>query len=298
MSEIRVGRRRGYTVVENGLLPEGEAKISARAWGVYVYLLSRPPGWIVRPGHLQTVFTEGRDAVYGAIRELVSAGLMVKETYRNEAGLPRQRFAIPDEPGADSPDTDSQDTGFPDPGFPDPEKPHPSHSREITTPEKDSLRDSASAEIEVSAGGGDVDTPLLDAPHVNGPKCDTEPVSKPSQPRRRDVSDDDPAWAAWWETYPRKVGKGAARKAWVKATSKIPADELQQATQAFALHVAAGHVEKRFIPHPSTWLNSERWTDDLGAVGGGQPTRNGGILRHPDAGQVRTWDDFIQEQGR
>lgn len=121
---IRIPNSRvGYTVVPNGVLPVGG--ISARAWGVYVYLLSRPPGWECRVKHLTNVFREGRDALYSVMRELVAVGLMEKETYRNAEGVPRSRFVLVEV--LPNPD-------FQDPGFPNPENPHSSHSGdELTT---------------------------------------------------------------------------------------------------------------------------------------------------------------------
>lgn len=65
---------RGYVIIPSGTLPKG--KISARAWGLYAYLLSRPPGEAVHVKHLKTVFTEGRGAITTAIGELVAVGLL------------------------------------------------------------------------------------------------------------------------------------------------------------------------------------------------------------------------------
>lgn len=114
---------RGYTVIPNGLLPEG--KISARAWGIYVYLRSRPPGWECRTGHLGQVFREGRDAIYTALRELVDVDLMIREKHRVNGGPPRLRFALVDEPPerADFQYPGNPGTDFPDPDFPGPENP-------------------------------------------------------------------------------------------------------------------------------------------------------------------------------
>lgn len=114
---IRTPKRIGYTVVPNGVLPEG--KLSARAWGLYVYLLSRPPGWEIRVPHLETVFSEGRDAIYTAMKQLVVVGLMTMESYRTPEGQPRKRYVmIAPEKATSNPDTDSQDTGNPNPGKP------------------------------------------------------------------------------------------------------------------------------------------------------------------------------------
>lgn len=67
----------------------------------------------------------------------------------------------------------------------------------------------------------------------------------------------DDAWAA----YPRKVGKGAARKAWEKAKAKVAPDVLS-ANLAEYVDSLAG-ADTRYIPHLSTWLNGERWDDEI-----------------------------------
>ncbi len=70
--------------------------------------------------------------------------------------------------------------------------------------------------------------------------------------------DDLVAFEAWWDRYPRKVGKGQARPAYAKALPGILAQEPQ------------------FQPHASTWLNGERWLDDPPAPAGrsGGPSMN------------------------
>ena len=62
----------------------------------------------------------------------------------------------------------------------------------------------------------------------------------------------------FWEAYPRKTAKGAARKAW----EKIKAGD-QEAVIAGALRFASDpNREAAFTPYPATWLNSEQWLDD------------------------------------
>lgn len=131
---IKVSRRRGYTLIYNDLLPD-DGSLSARAWGIYVYLAGRPDGWETRAGHLSKVFKEGRDAIYTALRELVDAGLMAKEPY-DDKGLRRIRYVLDvDEarPGPAFPDTDSQDPGNPDAGTPDTEEPDAENPGGVTT---------------------------------------------------------------------------------------------------------------------------------------------------------------------
>ncbi|CAM4331943.1 hypothetical protein NONI108955_21275 [Nocardia ninae] len=66
----------------------------------------------------------------------------------------------------------------------------------------------------------------------------------------------------WWECYPRKVGKPAARRAFNSALRKMSYVELISLTRVFITdpNLPAGD-EAQFIPHPATWLNQERWND-------------------------------------
>ena len=107
----RISKQRGYTVIPNGLLPEGE--VSARAWGIYAYLLSRPEGWVIHVRQLQTIFTEGRDAIYTAMKQLRGAGLLEMESYQEPGQPPKKRYVMVnvEELLQKPPNTDSQDTG-------------------------------------------------------------------------------------------------------------------------------------------------------------------------------------------
>jgi len=61
----------------------------------------------------------------------------------------------------------------------------------------------------------------------------------------------------FWAAYPRKIGKGAARKAWIKALTKT-----DPATVLSAVRSQPWPADVQFLPHPATWLNQERWTDE------------------------------------
>lgn len=70
---------------------------------------------------------------------------------------------------------------------------------------------------------------------------------------------DDADFDGWYATYPRHVGKGQARKAYRAARKKADAATLLAGAAAAAARYAGS--EEQFIPHPSTWLNGERWLD-------------------------------------
>ena len=68
----------------------------------------------------------------------------------------------------------------------------------------------------------------------------------------------------FWSRYPRKVGKGTARKAWVKALTKATAEQIIAGLESQLYHLQAQYrgPGEDFRPHPSTWLNGERWDDE------------------------------------
>lgn len=65
---------------------------------------------------------------------------------------------------------------------------------------------------------------------------------------------------AWWKLYPRKIGKGQARKAFKTALSKTDADTLNAGVKSYVESVAG--KDQQYIAHPATWLNGERWDDE------------------------------------
>lgn len=66
----------------------------------------------------------------------------------------------------------------------------------------------------------------------------------------------------FWQQYPKKVGKLTAKRSW----EKLSLDNQQKALEAIAEHRkywAAKGTDWEFIPHASTWLNQERFEDEL-----------------------------------
>lgn len=88
-------------------------------------------------------------------------------------------------------------------------------------------------------------------------------VSNTSSPAKMAHPNDNPMFQAFWQAYPRRIGKGAARTAFKRAIKFSSGDEIVQGAIAYASHCEEMGTEKQYIPHPSTWLNAERWEDDL-----------------------------------
>lgn len=69
---------------------------------------------------------------------------------------------------------------------------------------------------------------------------------------------------AFWQAYPRKVGKLQAQKAWKKI--KQPAAMLSDILEALKIQCNSEQWKKdngQYIPHPATWLNQGRWMDEI-----------------------------------
>ena len=91
--------------------------------------------------------------------------------------------------------------------------------------------------------------------------------------RRRGVETYSSQFLEFWAAYPRKVGKGAAWKAWrLIALEDTP--PLYGMTAALAWQRLRPEWTKdggAFVPHPATWLNQRRWEDEPPTRGNGAP---------------------------
>lgn len=64
----------------------------------------------------------------------------------------------------------------------------------------------------------------------------------------------------FWKQYPKKVAKPYALKVWKKIN---PSDELLQKMLAAINTQGLRNKDIQFVPNPATWLNGERWEDEV-----------------------------------
>lgn len=79
-------------------------------------------------------------------------------------------------------------------------------------------------------------------------------------------------FADFWATYPKKVGKGAAERAFKQL--RPSAELFTKMLDAISRQRNSDQWRRdngRFIPNPSTWLNQRRWEDELGYGAGMAP---------------------------
>ena len=90
---------------------------------------------------------------------------------------------------------------------------------------------------------------------------ETETYSKEEETEtreRRPRSASSAEFDEFWSVYPKRIGRGLAERAWIKALTFAPASEITSVARSYPWN-----SDPQFIPHPATWLNQRRWQDDL-----------------------------------
>lgn len=107
-------------------------------------------------------------------------------------------------------------------------------------------------------------------PHLS-PAPDA-PSGKPPEKKPQTKSD----FERFWEVYPRKIGKQAASVAFGAMMNRPKPPTIEQVVASVEAHKATWNWKKeggQFIPHPQTYLNQDRWKDDLTNEPKAQPTK-------------------------
>jgi hypothetical protein len=73
----------------------------------------------------------------------------------------------------------------------------------------------------------------------------------------------------FWQAYPKRKGKGIARKSFYRAMTKKTQGEKTALVEKMICAVESecaspewAKDDGQYIPHPTTWLNQERWEDE------------------------------------
>ena len=113
MAVFRIERTRDYTVMSNHHLRN--ANLSLKAKGLLSMMLSLPEDWNYTTRGLAAICKEGVDAIGGALRELETAGYIVRHQLRDRQGrISDTEYVIYEQPQPKNPDTPQPDTASPD----------------------------------------------------------------------------------------------------------------------------------------------------------------------------------------
>lgn len=250
MSIKRAPRPDGNFYVLDKRISEDD-RLSWAARGLLIFLLGKPDHWEVSVQHLviQTADAIGksskRDAVYSILKELSQAGYLVRQRGRGESGeFGKVDYIVTETPVEGDPLTDNPDVvDSPYTDNPDTDKP-----------------DTANPTLVSTEGLVTTEAPVSNENNPIGPS--------PSDDAPAEVSTDD-AFEVFWHAGMRKANKKKARAAFgvaLKAAGQV------STPQAFAETLAADVMRRAAAEqmgfdkmHPTTYLNGERWEDELPA---------------------------------
>lgn len=94
------------------------------------------------------------------------------------------------------------------------------------------------------------------APKTHGER--TEERTKETNINNKQSKDGD--FDRFWSAVPRKVNKGAARKAWKSAIKKSDPETIIAGMERYAKE--RDGKDQQYTAHPASWLNGERWADE------------------------------------
>lgn len=258
MSIIRAPRPEGNFYVLNKAISE-DARLTWAARGLLVYLLGKPDNWKISPAHLrgetaETVKPTGRDGIYGLLDELIKAGYVQRFQVRADGGvLGEVSYLVSESPLPASPY----------PVRPHPAAPLPAETTLTSTEYKQGLKEQASTDL---SNGTDV------------------PATADQVAER---------FAQFWSKYPKKVQRKDALKAWMKL--KPSAELFAQIMTALGSQMASHDWLKesgRYIPNGATWINGERWLDEVSSGGTGSRRSGLGDLPQHTADQYGEGDQW------
>lgn len=92
--------------------------------------------------------------------------------------------------------------------------------------------------------------------HLHARGCGPEAAQVTKPPLDMSAAEAE-AFERFWKRYPRKIQKGVARRAWVGARRKASVAEIIAGLERYSFA-----PNPLLQPHPSTWLNQERWADE------------------------------------
>ena len=95
----------------------------------------------------------------------------------------------------------------------------------------------------------------------SNPESNPESESNPNCSADADRAAD---FERFWNAYPRKAGKKKAKDAFMKIN--VPLDSLLSSLEEQKKTPQWTKDGGQFIPYPATWLNQDRWEDEIGAT--------------------------------
>jgi hypothetical protein len=87
----------------------------------------------------------------------------------------------------------------------------------------------------------------------------------------------------FWNSYPKKIGKKDAQRMWARIMKDgVSVAEILRAVKGYTIDLKKNETKEKYIKHPSTFLNEDRWRDYLNIEA---PKKLGENVRSDPAGR-------------
>lgn len=222
-----------FTIIPNFVL---QTISNPLALSVYCYLISLPNDWTVNKAQLRKHFGVGRDKLDAAMKFLNQNYLIAYFQDRDKSGIYGNSYIVVKN-GNEYRDKVINSTA----------------PLKISSPVKCNQKH-ATAPLKTR----DTDYP------GNGKTAPTNNIINKKEKIKTNTSsvdDGDKGFLAFWNKYPKKVGKKQAQRSWNRLSKKnkeLVMDDIPKRQDA-----VWKHNSKQYIPNPATYLNNERWLDDM-----------------------------------
>ena len=216
MTIIRAPRKeRNFTILSNEVCRD--TRLSMKALGLLIRLLSRPDNWNTNSESLAREFAVGRDQIRTVMNELSEFGYLQLVKKQDAAGHWNSTWYVYDEP-------------------------HDFNIIIEPKPEKPVVGKPSSGE--------------------SGANTRTDLTSTDNKLTLIDVRQENVMFESFWKAYPRKTNKAFAKKCFDKV--KVDEELLNKILKAIEQQKKSEQWKNpQYIPHPSSWLNGERWEDEV-----------------------------------
>lgn len=228
MSIIRTNRKTDFTVIPNAVI--NDADLSGDELGLLVFLLSKPADWWITIDSLKSTQRFGSHGkLVVSLKKLRALGYAHLKRLRSG----KTEWVITDERG-------TQDVA-----------PHSENQNVVTEPHSENPH---------SENPNSENRNVLQKKDLNKELSETKNGEIPPLPPKKRNE----AFESFYAEYPRKIARKAAEKAWEKLMpTKQLVGEIMDGLRRGIDSVEWAKDGGEYIPHPASFLNGERWTDEF-----------------------------------
>lgn len=235
MTVIRVNKNRNFVTISN--VGVRDSRLSWKAKGILVYLLSLPDDWKVYMSELEKHASDGEKSLRSGFAELKKFGYVERIPVRQGGKIVEWETVINEIPSED--------------------KKNKANNNKVVNPKKTNEKPINNTE-RVNNNTSQEDSNLKDY----GENTENVEETKKQEPQKLEVVKKENRFVEFWKTYPRKVGK---KKAQVKYEHVIKKYDEQMILDNLKVFVELHEVKKTaksYIPHATTYLSGELFDND------------------------------------